>query len=98
MPRIVLTLFIDIPEGSQVSTPDVDYSDRAPAAVAHSAAADEPELPPIEQLVAQQPGCPVHNVPWKTVPAGVSKKSGKPYESFQACSEMGCNEKPRRAA
>ncbi len=97
MPRVTLTIHLDVPDGM---VPDIEYASgpapaKAQAAVAHSAAADEPELPPIEQLVA---GCPVHNVPWKTVPAGVSKKSGKSYDSFQACSEMGCNEKPRRAA
>lgn len=47
----------------------------------------------------QQPvyaeGCPVHRTAWKTVPAGISKKTGKPYEAFRACSEMGCGEKPR---
>ena len=39
-------------------------------------------------------GCPVHRVPWKTVPAGVSKKSGKPYAAFMACPERGCDQRP----
>ena len=39
--------------------------------------------------------CPLHNVPWKTVPAGVSKKTGKAYEEFRACPTAGCNERPR---
>jgi len=37
--------------------------------------------------------CPVHHGS-KVVPAGVSRKTGKPYSEFLACSEPGCNEKP----
>ena len=39
--------------------------------------------------------CPIHHGS-KVVPAGVSKKTGKPYQAFVACSEPGCNEKPPR--
>lgn len=36
--------------------------------------------------------CQQHpNNPVKIVPAGISKKTGKPYNSFQACSIQGCN-------
>lgn len=38
--------------------------------------------------------CNVHGVQWKTIPAGVSKKTGKPYNSFQTCPVIGCTEKP----
>ena len=38
--------------------------------------------------------CSVHNQPWRTIPAGVSKSTNKPYQSFQACPERGCREKP----
>lgn len=38
--------------------------------------------------------CPVHNVPFKLVPAGVSKKTGRPYGAFYACPERGCQQKP----
>lgn len=41
--------------------------------------------------------CPVHGTS-KVVPAGVSKKTGKPYNAFTACGEIGCNEKPGRRA
>ena len=37
--------------------------------------------------------CPAHGGV-KFVPAGVSKKSGKPYQGFWACPERGCDEKP----
>ena len=40
--------------------------------------------------------CPVHNVPFKQVPAGVSKTTGKPYSAFMACPERGCREKPQQ--
>lgn len=38
--------------------------------------------------------CPVHGAEWKLVPAGTSKKTGKPYNAFWVCSERGCDEKP----
>jgi len=41
--------------------------------------------------------CPVHNVEFKFIPPGVSKKTGKPYQGFFACPEYGCREKPQNA-
>lgn len=38
--------------------------------------------------------CPVHHVAFRHVPAGVSKKTGKPYNAFWSCPEMGCRERP----
>lgn len=38
--------------------------------------------------------CPVHRVPWKVVPAGISKKTGKEYSAFKACPERGCDQRP----
>jgi len=35
--------------------------------------------------------CPECGGTLKTVPAGVSKKTGKPYNSFIACEDRGCN-------
>ena len=29
--------------------------------------------------------CPICNLELKTIPAGVSKKTGRPYKSFQSC-------------
>lgn len=46
---------------------------------------------------AQKWVCPVHGTS-KVIPAGVSKKTGRPYEAFTACGETGCNEKPARRA
>lgn len=54
-------------------------------------------LPPVQRAAAPQGGiCPIHNVPWKVVPAGVSKKNGKAYDAFQACSVSGCDQRPPR--
>lgn len=39
-------------------------------------------------------GCPVHNVDWKTIPAGISKKTGKAYGAFQVCPFQDCKERP----
>ena len=39
--------------------------------------------------------CPVHGRPWRTVPAGVSKKTGRAYSSFVACPEAACDKRPR---
>ena len=42
--------------------------------------------------------CLICGSPFKQVPAGVSKKTGQPYNSFVACSKMGCSGKPGMAA
>ncbi len=56
-------------------------------------------LPPVVaapfQFTGPSASCPVHHVAWKTVPAGTSQRTGKPYSAFLACPERGCNEKPR---
>ena len=39
--------------------------------------------------------CPQHHSS-KVVPAGVSKKSGKPYQAFVVCGEQGCEQRPPR--
>lgn len=49
-----------------------------------------PAIPVMDQV------CPVHKVPWKVVPAGVSKKTGNPYDAFRACPTAGCTQRPAR--
>lgn len=53
-------------------------------------------LPPMHApAVPSAPGvCPVHMVLWKTVPAGISKKTGNPYTAFMACPTTGCTQRP----
>lgn len=41
--------------------------------------------------------CPLHDQPFKLIPAGTSKKTGKPYGAFFTCQVMGCREKPTEA-
>ena len=40
--------------------------------------------------------CPKCGALIKTVPAGVSKKTGRPYNAFQCCSNRECDWKPMR--
>jgi len=40
--------------------------------------------------------CPQCGNPIKTVPAGISKKTNRPYQAFQVCSNPDCNYKPPR--
>ena len=42
--------------------------------------------------------CRIHRVPWRTVPAGVSRKTGRPYAAFEVCPESGCDERPPDSA
>ena len=75
-------------------TPPPEYADTvAPPSNATVA------LPPVQPVPFQFTGptafCPVHRVAWKTVPAGTSKKTGKPYGAFLVCRVQGCEERPR---
>jgi hypothetical protein len=87
MGRVSITIHIDYPDGAVATV--------TPSPVA--TAADPMDEAPWPLGLNPEPSgrCPVHHTPWKIVPAGISKKTGKPYEAFQACSEAGCNEKPR---
>ena len=42
-------------------------------------------------------GCPVHGVPWRIVPGGTAKATGKPYAAFWACDDRDCRERPSLA-
>lgn len=55
-------------------------------------------LPPVRPVapLANAGVCPIHNTPWKIVPAGISKKTGNAYDSFAACSVSGCDQRPPR--
>jgi hypothetical protein len=70
--------------------------DSAPAAIP-SAVTPEPVSPPAPGPVPAAGGdCVIHGMPWRVVPAGVSK-AGKPYGAFAACPEQGCRERPTAA-
>lgn len=38
--------------------------------------------------------CPIHNCETKTIPAGVSKRTGQPYNAFEICQIKDCTWKP----
>ena len=38
--------------------------------------------------------CSIHQKEFHLVPAGISKKTGKPYPAFYTCPTFGCTEKP----
>ena len=58
------------------------------------AAAPLAALPPVRVAPMAAAACPIHNQPWKTVPAGVSKRTGNAYEAFAACPVKGCDQRP----
>ena len=95
----VITIRLEIPEGVEVriGAGPPDDADDEPLPPATWAAADEPE-PTFRTIAATRSGsstgCPVHRVPWRTVPAGISKKTGRPYAAFVTCPEPGCDERP----
>jgi hypothetical protein len=41
--------------------------------------------------------CPQHQVEFVLKPAGISKRTGQPYNAFYACPTFGCKERPPRA-
>ena len=95
----VITIRLEIPEDVEVriggGPPDDD--DDEPLPPASWAARDEPE-PAFRTIAASRngskTGCPVHRVPWRSVPAGISKRTGRSYAAFLACPEPGCDERP----
>ncbi len=69
----------------------------APRPAQNGSGAALASLPPVQTAAPQSGGvCPIHAVPWKVVPAGVSKKTGNAYDSFRACSVQGCDQRPPR--
>jgi hypothetical protein len=87
----VITIRLEVPDGVglRVGPPDDEDADELPPSWE----------PPGRQGPRAVPGglCPVHGVPWRVVPAGVSRKTGRSYGSFSACSEPGCDERPQAA-
>jgi hypothetical protein len=76
-------------------TPPADLPPTSPTAPLTATVALPPVVAPQYQFTGPSAFCPVHRVPWKTVPAGTSKKTGKPYGAFLVCSVQGCEERPR---
>lgn len=83
MSTITITVQIDVPEGARVN---VHSSGAAAAPSSTAAAAHSPDFGWT---------CPQHGTV-RTVPGGVSKKTGKPYSAFLVCGEQECDERPPR--
>lgn len=88
----VITIRLEIPDDVEVrwDRPTDDEPIPLPA---------WPEPAPIRRTEAASAAgstgwCPVHGAPWRTVPAGVSRKTGRPYGAFLACPEPGCGQRP----
>jgi hypothetical protein len=74
-----ITITIHVPEGVTVA---VGGQRTAPSAGAYVPTATGGDR------------CPEHGLPWKHVPPGVSRKTGKSYRAFWACPEIGCEHRP----
>jgi hypothetical protein len=102
----VITIRLEVPEGVEVHIgggPPDDFGSE-PLPPPGWAVPDEPE-PSFRTIGVGRNGsggeCPVHRVPWRTVPAGISRRTGRSFSSFVACSAPGCDERPpmtRRSA
>lgn len=105
----IITISISVPDGVEFRVtqgPPPDDFEHEPLPV-ETFAADEAYVPnghaqaPVMGTVAvaapvQAPSvCPNHHQPWKLVPAGISKKTQKPYDAFWTCPVNGCKERPR---
>jgi hypothetical protein len=93
----VITIRLEIPEGVDVRIGGGPPDEAEPLPLPEWAPPDAPE-PAIRTIAngrnGSSAGCPVHLVPWRTVPAGISKKTGRPYSAFLACQEPGCDQRP----
>jgi hypothetical protein len=92
----VITIRLEIPEGIEVRIGGGSPDDE-PLPPPGRATPDEPESA-FRTIAAgrngSSAGCPVHRVPWRNVPAGISKKTGRAYQAFLACGVPGCDERP----
>lgn len=79
-----ITITINVPDGVNVAVSQGGQAERP------FVARPDPPYPD------GTPECPVHGADWRLVKGGISKKSGKPFNSFWACSIQGCDEKPPR--
>lgn len=77
MSTVTITVTIDVPEGAALH-------------VGQSASTNGPPLTAIESESGWV--CPEHGGA-RVVPAGVSKKTGKPYSAFRVCVRQECEQK-----
>lgn len=96
----LIKIEIEVPDGVEVRVGGPrDDAVSEPLPAPWWAPVEDESLPRVQTIPVGRNGtatgsCPVHRVAWKTVPAGVSKRSGRPYAEFRACPEPGCDERP----
>jgi hypothetical protein len=94
----VITIRLEIPDGVEVRIGGAPPDDGEPLPLPDWAVPDAPAST-VRTIAAGRNGsptgtCPVHHLPWRIVPAGISKKTGRPYAAFPVCPEPGCEERP----
>lgn len=82
-----ITITLDVPEGTHI---ELGGAGAVPPSLPQSA-----EPPLTVDALDHEWACPVHHT-GRTIPAGTSKRTGKPYSAFRACTEPGCAERPPR--
>ena len=89
-----IVIRIQIPDG--VATPDIDYGDDLPPEPPHLMAPPPPAYDPdavVRPVASPAPGCPIHGAMTRH-PAGISKKTNKPFNARWSCDVTGCDTKP----
>ena len=99
----IITIRLEVPDGVEVRI-DGNRRDNSTEPLPPPAGWDEPDdLEPVFHPVAvgrngdATGSCPVHRLSWRTVPAGVSKSSGRPYAAFSVCPAPNCDQRPAAA-
>jgi hypothetical protein len=96
-----ITITLDIPDGVEVRVNGGPAGDSRPTPLPSPTRvqAQPTARPVLMRANGASTGpssvCPRHHVPWRFVPAGISKRSGRAYSEFWTCPEPGCDERPR---
>ena len=91
----VISIRLEVPDGVSVRIDPPDEEDDADLPAPAWAVAPRPL--PVGTMAPDGrngSGCPVHRAPWRTVPGGISKRSGRAYAAFLACPAPGCDQRP----
>ncbi len=89
-----ITIRIEIPDGVAVRVAGSPPDDADDEALPPPTWAAQAARPAHGGNGASMSTCQLHRLPWRSVPAGISKKTGRAYTSFLACPEPGCDQRP----